>query len=201
VDNGWYRALTRPNVELVTDGITRLTHQGVETTDGSVRDVDLIVTATGFEVAKYLWPATYRGRKGEDLHELWSVDGPRAYVGMMVPGFPNMFTLYGPNSQPVSGGTGLPIWYIVWAAYSARCIVAMFERGGSCVEVRPEAYHRYNGALDAEAAKLLLLREEGAPDKNYYVNEFGRLQMNAPWYGPEFHRMCTRVDWDDIEIS
>ena len=39
------------------------------------------------------------------------------------------------------------------------------------------------------------------PEKNYYVNEFGRLQVNAPWYGPEFHRMCTHIDWDDIEIS
>ncbi len=64
-----------------------------------------------------------------------------------------------------------------------------------------EAYERYNEALDEEAAKLILLQEEGAPEKNYYVNEFGRLQMNAPWYGPEFHRMCTNVEWDDIEIS
>ena len=80
-------------------------------------------------------------------------------------------------------------------------MVRMIEEGRSRVEVKAEAYERYNQALDIEAAKLILLQEEGAPDKNYYVNEFGRLQVNAPWYGPEFHRMCTHIDWDDIEIS
>ena len=78
----------------------------------------------------------------------------------------------------------------------------MIEDGKTRVEVKTEAYERYNEALDKEAAKLLLLQEEGAPDKNYYVNsEFKRLQMNAPWYGPEFHRLCTNIEWDDLEIS
>jgi 4-hydroxyacetophenone monooxygenase len=201
VDNGWYRALTRENVELVTEGIARLTPTGIETVDGAVRDVDVIITATGFEVMRYLWPAEYQGTDGVSLHDLWSVDGPRAYLGMMVPHFPNMFMLYGPNSQPLSGGTGLPIWYVVWSAYSARCLVRMIEEGASRVEVKEQAYQRYNDALDVEAATLLLMREEGAPEKNYYINEFGRMQVNAPWYGPEYHRMCTQVDWDDITIS
>jgi 4-hydroxyacetophenone monooxygenase len=200
VDNGWYRALTRPNVELVTDGITRLTPTGIETADGTVREVDTIVTATGFQVAKYLWPAQYTGRGGVSLHDRWSADGPRAYLGMMVPGFPNMFMLYGPNSQPLSGGTGLPVWYVLWAAYAARCIVAMIEQGRSRVEVTQEAFARYNADLDEAASSLLLLQEEGAPDKNYYVNH-GRLQVSAPWYGPEYHRMCTHVDWDDLSLS
>ena len=53
----------------------------------------------------------------------------------------------------------------------------------------------------SEGGKLLLLQEEGAPDKNYYINEFGRMQVNAPWYGPEYHRLCTEIDWNDLEIS
>jgi 4-hydroxyacetophenone monooxygenase len=201
VDNGWYRALTRDDVELVTDGIARLTPTGIETVDGRLVEVDVIVTATGFEVARYLWPADYVGRSGRSVHDVWSKDGARAYLSMMVPDFPNMFMIYGPNSQPLSGGTGLPIWYVLWSAYAARCLVRMIEEGRSRVEVTQEAHDRYNAALDEEAAKLLLLQEEGAPDKNYYVNEFGRMQVNAPWYGPEYHRMCTRPDWDDLEIS
>jgi 4-hydroxyacetophenone monooxygenase len=201
VDNGWYRALTRDNVELVTDPIARVTPNGIETADGTVRDVDVIITATGFQIVKYLWPAEYFGRGGMEVHDFWSKDGPRAYLSMMVPHFPNMFMIYGPNSQPVSGGTGLPIWYVIWAAYSAQLIIRAIEEGQSRVEVKTEAYERYNDALDVESKKLLLLQEEGAPDKNYFVNEFGRLQMNAPWYGPEFHRMCTNIDWDDIAIS
>ncbi len=200
VDNGWYRSLTRDNVDLVTEKIVRFTPKGIETADGTVHEVDAVITATGFSVAKYLWPSEYTGKDGIALHDYWSKDGPRAYLSMMVPHFPNMFMLYGPNSQPLSGGTGLPIWYQVWSAYIAQLVVKMVEEGKSEIEVKEQAYERYNEALDEEASSLLLLQEEGAPQKNYYINEFGRLQMNAPWYGPEFHRMCTNVDWDDIEI-
>ena len=141
------------------------------------------------------------GKGGVDIHDFWSTDGPRAYLSMMVPNFPNMFMLYGPNSQPLSGGTGLPIWYVIWSAYAASCMIKAIESGKTTVEVTLEAYERYNKALDAEASKLLLLQEEGAPDKNYYINEFGRMQVNAPWYGPEYHRLCTEIDWNDLEIS
>jgi 4-hydroxyacetophenone monooxygenase len=201
VDNGWYRALTRDNVELVTDSIARLVPNGIETADGTIRDIDILITATGFEVMKYLWPAKYTGRGGLDVQDFWSTDGPRAYLSMMVPNFPNMFMLYGPNSQPLSGGTGLPVWYVIWSAYAAQLVVRMIEEGKSTVEVKMEAYERYNKDLDAEANQLLLLQEEGAPDKNYYINEYGRMQVNAPWYGPEYHRLCTQVNWDDIEIA
>ncbi len=47
---------------------------------------------------------------------------------------------------------------------------------------------------------LLLMQDEGGRDKNYYINEFGRMQVNAPWYGPEYHRLCTEIDWNDLEI-
>jgi 4-hydroxyacetophenone monooxygenase len=77
----------------------------------------------------------------------------------------------------------------------------MLEEGRTRVEVKEAAFRRYNEALDVEASQLLLMQPEGAPDKNYYLNEHGRMQVNAPWYGPEYHRMCTEVDWDDIEIS
>lgn len=201
VDNGWYRSLTRDNVELVTGSIERLTEKGLVGSDGVEREVDIIVTATGFDVVKYLYPAKYTGRNGRDVWELWAEDGPRAYLSMMVPEMPNMFMLYGPNSQPLSGGTGLPIWYVIWSAYAATCMIKTIEEGKTTVEVKRDAYERYNKALDEEASKLLLLDDEGAPDKNYYVNEHRRLQVNAPWYGPEYHRLCTQIDWNDLEVS
>jgi len=201
VDNGWYAALTRDHVELVTDPIARLTPTGIETRDGNHREIDALVTATGFEVARYLWPTRWTGRDGQDLHAFWSKDGARAYLGMMVPRFPNLFMLYAPHSQPVPGGTGVPIWFVLWSAYVGQCLVRMIETGKSRVEVRSEAYQRYNDALDLESKKLILLQREGAPEKNYYVNEFGRVQVNAPWYGPDFHRMCARVDWNDVEVA
>ncbi len=77
----------------------------------------------------------------------------------------------------------------------------LIETGQSRVEVKREVYDRYNEKLDEACRNLILLQKEGAPEKNYYVNEFGRVQVNAPWYGPEFHLMCSRVDWDELEIT
>jgi 4-hydroxyacetophenone monooxygenase len=201
VDNGWYAALTRDNVELVTDGIRRFTSTGIETDDGTVRDVDYVVTATGFDVIKFLWPAEYIGLDGALLHDRWSADGPRAYLSLMVPDFPNMFMLYGPNSQPVSGGTSLPAWYQIWSRYIAQCLMAMIEGGYSRVQATHAAHDRYNEALDAEAAGLVLLTDSASVAKNYYINEYGRMQVNAPFQSPYFYEMCSTPNWDDLELS
>ncbi|OCC23605.1 hypothetical protein MB02_10570 [Croceicoccus estronivorus] len=203
VDNGWYQALTRDNVELVACGITRLTENGFVAENGEELEVDVIVAATGFEVVKYLWPTKYVGHEGQDLHETWeSRDGPRAYLGMMMPGFPNMFMLHGPNAQLVTGGTPMPSWYVVWASYAARCVMEMLRQGKSRVDVKPEAFERYNARLDAESAKLVQMTKEGGMDKNYFVNaEHGRIQVNAPWLSHDFHRMCTEVEWDDLQLT
>lgn len=203
VDNGWYRALTRDNVELVTDPIRRLTGSGVETEDGTERAVDVIVAATGFEVTHYLSPARLTGRGGADLHAQWTDgDGPRAYVGMMVPNFPNLFILYGPNSQPVSGGPAQPAWFATWGAFVAQCLMRMLRTGASAVEVTRAAHDDYNAQLDAEARKLVQMSPLGGFERNYYVNrEHDRLQVNAPWYAPRYHRWCSDVRWEDLTLT
>lgn len=203
VDNGWYRALTRDNVELLAGSVGRFTKTGIEMADGTARDVDVVISATGFDVLKYLWPARYKGVGGSDLHDSWDAgDGPRAYLSMMVPGFPNLFMLYGPNSQPLTGGTGLPQWWLIWAGYAAQCIMRMLKEQKGRVDVKREAFDRYNQALDREAGNWLQMTPEGGIEKNYYVNrDHRRLQVNAPWLGPDYHRMCTMVDWNDLDLS
>ncbi|WP_449469736.1 flavin-containing monooxygenase [Sphingobium chungangianum] len=203
VDNGWYRALTRDNVELLTGSVERFTKTGFVMADGTERDFDVVIAATGFDVLKYLWPARYKGLEGKDLHETWDAgDGPRAYLSMMVPQFPNLFMLYGPNSQPLTGGTGLPQWWLIWASYAAQCVMRMLKEDKRRVDVKAEAFERYNCELDAEAQGWLQMTPEGGIEKNYYVNrEHRRLQVNAPWLSPDYHRMCTVVNWDDLELS
>ena len=203
VDNGWYRALTRDNVELVTSPIKRLVPKGIETEDGAVHEIDVFITATGYDVVRYLWPAQYIGTGGVNLHEEWGAgDGPRAYVGMMHPRFPNLFTLYGPNSQPISGGPAQPVWFAIWAAFAAQCIVRVIESGHESIEVTQGAYDRYNRELDAESRKLIQMSKEGGVDRNYYVNaEQGRLQVNAPFYSPYFHQLCSDIRWEDMKLA
>jgi len=200
VDNGWYRALTRDNVELVDSGIARLTSRGIETVDGRHRDVDLIVFATGYDVVKYLWPAEYQGRDGRKLAEFWG-DDPRAYLGMLVPHFPNLFMLYGPNSQPVSGGISLPSWFQIWAAYVAQCLVAMFERGSASVSVTESAFAAFNERLDAEAAGMAFGADPGSAGKNYYLNAHGRLQVNTPFETADLYALQKAPDFDDLELA
>ncbi len=91
----------------------------MQTSDGAVRDADLIIAAVGFQTEKFLWPTEYVGADGVSLEDVWKVQGAQAHLGMTVPGFPNLFMLYGPNSQPVASGAGLPIWLETWCGYIA----------------------------------------------------------------------------------
>ncbi|MBK7951633.1 MAG: NAD(P)/FAD-dependent oxidoreductase [Deltaproteobacteria bacterium] len=200
VDNGWYAALTRDDVELVTDPIARLTPTGIETVDGKHRELDFVVFATGFDVIKYLWPADYQGQGGRSLRAFWG-DDARAYLGMLVPHFPNLFMLYGPNSQPVSGGISLPSWYQIWAAYVAQCLVRMFEGGHVSMAVRESAFRTYNERLDAEAAAMAFGKDTGSAARNYYLNSSGRLQVNTPFETADLYAMQKAPDFGDFVLS
>src|SRR5690606_28100501 len=88
----------RPNVELVTEPIDKVTSDALVTVDGVARPVDTIIVATGFAVTRYLSSIEVTGRGGLPLAEAWA-DGPQAYLGMATAGFPNLFMLYGPNTN------------------------------------------------------------------------------------------------------
>ncbi len=175
VDNGWFDALKRPNVDLVTEGIERITPKGIETRDGREHPLDMIVVAGGFKAERYLWPVAYTGRNGITLEAAWSKDGARSYVGVTMPDFPNMFIIYGPNMQARSGG--LFAWLELWARYSLDCIVKMIESGHRTIECRRDAFDAYNARLDA-AQDSCIWGMDGL--KSYYVNEHGRQIVNNP---------------------
>jgi 4-hydroxyacetophenone monooxygenase len=97
-------ALHRPNVSLVTTPIAEITPVGVRTADGVDHDLDVMVYGTGFQASKFLTPMRVLGSGGRDLHERWGGDA-RAYLGITVPGFPNLFLMYGPNTNIVINGS------------------------------------------------------------------------------------------------
>ncbi|MGX1932004.1 flavin-containing monooxygenase [Microbacterium resistens] len=201
VDNNWYASLTRPNVELVSTAIDRIEETAIVTADGTARETEVILAAVGFQTEKYVWPTAYYGEGGVSLEEVWRPQGAQAYLGMTVPRFPNLFLLYGPNSQPVAGGAGLPTWFEIWSRYVAQGIVAMLEGGHASMAVRQDVFDRYNEELHAEAQKLIYLSEHSTMKRNYYVNEFGRLQMNAPWTGERFFEMCEALQVSDYHFT
>lgn len=195
VDNGWLDALRRNNVELVTDSISEITPKGILTADGTERSFDMIVFGSGFSVSRYLWPASYTGRDGVKLEDKWSKDGARAYLGLVVPKFPNLFIMYGPDGQPRAGG--FYSWAEIWARYIGEAIVGMIEGGFSSIDCREDVFDRYNTQLDAAAVELIW-QQEGAG--GYYVNEHGRSSVNMPWSVDQYHTMVRTPNLGDFEL-
>lgn len=197
VDNGWYDALVRDNVELITDTIDRITPRGIASGGNAERDFDLIVLAAGFEVEKYLWPVQYVGRGGLTIEDLWSVDGARAYLTMTLPGFPNFFMMYGPNAGVRAGSFHSAVEML--SRYICETIASMLERGATSVELKRSVYDDYNARLD-EGMKSLLWEVERGGD-SYYLNSHGKSGVNMPWEMHEFYDFVRRVNPADYKYT
>jgi 4-hydroxyacetophenone monooxygenase len=193
VDAGWYDALLRDNVELVTSPIERFTTTGIVTKDGVERPLDLVALAAGFEVSRFLWPVKYTGRGGITLEKAWAKDGARSYLGMMIAGFPNFFIFYGPNGQPRAAG--FHTWAERWAHYTAQAIVHVIEKDKKSLELKQEVFDKYNADLDFKATNLLR-NVEGRG--SYHVNEFGRMVVNVPWLAEDYAAMIRTPNFDDF---
>jgi 4-hydroxyacetophenone monooxygenase len=196
VDNGWYDALLQDNVALVTDGIVRATETGLITADGTEHPCDILVCAAGFQTTRYLFPALYTGRDGATFDALWSKDGPRAYLGITAPGFPNFFMCFGPNSQARAGS-----FYTMseaWSRYALKAIVKVIESGARTIEVRPESFEAYNVRLDAENKRITW---ETFGKGFYYLTDEGRSVVNSPWRGAYYHALLREPDFGDYLIA
>ncbi|WP_084505333.1 flavin-containing monooxygenase [Nocardia harenae] len=171
-----YDALLRDDVSLVTGGISDIDAHGFRGGDGKYHEVDVIVFATGFKANEFLWPMEVRGRDGKALAEVWERDGARAYIGSMVPGFPNFFMVYGPNTSPTSGLHTISTMELA-GRFALECIRGLVEQGAGTVEVSDEAYWRYNEEVDRREADKTWLDHRA---NNYYRNEHGRSSINNP---------------------
>jgi 4-hydroxyacetophenone monooxygenase len=175
-DGSWPRALRRDNVELVTAGIDAITPTGVRTVDGVTHEVDVIIYGTGFQASHFLTPMKVVGRGGVDLHEQWNGDA-RAYLGVTVPGFPNLFLLYGPNTNIVINGS---ITYLTECEvrYVMGCLRLVLEGGHRSLDVRPEVHDAYNERIDAGNLQMAW----GVSTVNtWYKNARGRVTQNWPF--------------------
>jgi 4-hydroxyacetophenone monooxygenase len=190
-DNGWFRTLLRDDVELVNERVARVEPHAVVTETGTSYDADVIVLATGFQPNNFLWPMRITGR-GVVLHEEWGED-PRAYLGMTVPGFPNLFCMYGPNTNPVVGSVIFVLECQV--DYIVRAIAAMLERGISTLECRRDVHDAYNQSVDAEHEHLVWRHPRV---HSYYNNDAGRVTTNMPWKLLDYWRMTRAPALDDF---
>jgi len=188
-------ALNRDNVTLVTSGISRIEPGGVVDNDGALHGADVIVYATGFHATEYLYPMTITGRGGQTIEALFAKDGARAYLGCMMPGFPNLWSIYGPNTN---GALNVASFHEKVALYALQCLETLVLGNGGAVEVKEDAYWRYNRLVDE---RNLTKAWSDPRAHNYYWTEHGRSATMNPFYSTEMSAWLRKPDMADLELS
>jgi cation diffusion facilitator CzcD-associated flavoprotein CzcO len=173
VSSSYYPALVRANVELVPKGVTSLTPTGIVDVDGVEREVDAVVLATGFRPWDFLTTIDLIGRSGRSLHGVWG-DEPEAFLGLTVAGFPNLFMLYGPNTN----GGCVSFTLERQAEYAARAVARMARQDLAVLEVRRSVMHAYNRVL---SRRLAAMKGWEANCHNYYHGPTGKNVTQWPW--------------------
>ncbi|MES2339208.1 MAG: NAD(P)/FAD-dependent oxidoreductase [Pseudomonadota bacterium] len=197
LDNGWYRTLARPHVELVNGAVTEVLPDGVVTSDGATHAADAIIWATGFDVVNLLAPMRVFGIGGRELHRDWDGDDARAYLGTVVPGYPNFFCLYGPNTQYGHGGSLISVLERQMH-YVMSLLRRMFADGIATVDVRRDVHDAYNAKVDDTHAGLVWTY----PGVDGYVrNSKGRIVVNNPFRIIDMWRMTDTADLSDYHVT
>lgn len=195
LDNGWYRALCRPDVRLVAEAVQSVTPTGVVAASGTAYDADVLVWATGFEASRFVSSVEVVGRGGQTLREAWQDDDARAYLGVSVPGFPNFFLVGGPNSFP---GSGSFMYFMeVQMRYIARLLASMFQTGARTIDVRKDLFDEYNELVD-RTSELTVWTHPGT--NTYFRNSRGRLVFVSPFRNVEYWTRAERSSIEDYHV-
>jgi cation diffusion facilitator CzcD-associated flavoprotein CzcO len=189
----WYRTLSRDDVSVVADQIRDVVPGGVRTVDGALHRADVLVFGTGFEATSFLTPMRVTGRGGRELSDEWR-DGARAFLGIAVSGFPNLFLLYGPGTN--LGHSSIIFMIESQLAWIRQAVAALVERDLAAVEVRPDAADRFDGQFRAASAGTVW--ESGC--SSWYLAG-GRNINNWPGSTLEYRRRTRRLDPRDVVVT
>jgi len=190
----FYPSLLRENVELVTEGIDRIDAAGVATKDGRHHDFDILVYATGFETTGWQWSMDVIGREGKHLHTEWG-DVPEAYLGITVQDFPNMFVLYGPNTN--LGHNSITFMLECQADYALQAVQMLDSRGAKALAPTPEAQARYNKELQDKLAGTVWADEHCS---SWYKTEDGKITQNWSSHTRDYAAATKAIKPEDYEV-
>jgi cyclohexanone monooxygenase len=187
----WFPALGLPHVNLETSAIAEFTERGLRTVDGTEHEVDTVIYGTGFHAADYLRSLDVYGTNGRRLRDDWH-DGAQAYLGTVVPGYPNLFTLYGPNTNGVTS-----IIYILeaQAEFVRRLIDDMIRHRVQALEIRRDVHDAYNDEIQRAMHGTVWL----ANCNNYYRHPNGKVVTQFPYSGTRFAEMLAQVELDEFD--
>jgi 4-hydroxyacetophenone monooxygenase len=197
VDNHWFRTLKRDNVNLITDDIDHISANGIVSKQGTEYPADIIIHATGFETSRLLGGMEIVGRQGISLDDVWGEDDSRAYLGINIPDFPNLFCLYGPNTNSGHGGS---IIFIIecQVRYLTSCLMTMIEGGLSSVDCTKVAFEKYIDMVDEEHAQLIWSH----PGMDtWYRNKAGRVVSIMPFRLVDYWQFTESPDWSAYRVE
>lgn len=188
--NDYYPALASSTVDLVTSEVVAVTPTGLRTADGRRHEVDVIVYGTGFAASEFLGSMTVRGLSGRTLAEVWR-DGARAHLGITVPGFPNLFFVYGPNTN--LGGGSIVHMLESQARYIRSAVRWLLDHPGHCLDVRPEAERRWDREVRGRLA-----RSAWTHCRSWYRDASGRVVSIWPGRTFTYRRRTRRIRLPDF---
>ncbi len=189
--NDYYPAFNRPNLELVTEPIERITEAGIETRDGGLRRLGTLILATGFATTKFLAAIEVVGRRGRSIAEAWS-DGAQAYKGVTTAGFPNLFMLYGPNTNADS--------IITMIEYQVDHVLRQIQRIAredlAWIDVKYGPMAAYNHEIQRELESIDMWN---AGCSDYYRVPSGRIVTQWPRSMPALEQALSTLDEEAYE--
>jgi 4-hydroxyacetophenone monooxygenase len=193
LDNGWFEAIKRDNVDLVAAAVDELTGNAVITADGQEYEVDILIFATGFETLRMLAPMDIRGRSNRTLRDIWGDDDASAYLGITIPEFPNLFCLYGPTTNLGHGGSVI-FMIECQVRYIIQLLNAMVRSGIRAIEPRQDVHDAHRRRTD-EAHERMIWSHPGMD--NWYRNADGRVVTNTPWSLADYWAMTRKPELSD----
>ncbi len=194
ISNDWYPAINQPHLDLITEGVSHIDETGVVSANGKHRKVDAIIFGTGFKASEFLSPIQVTGRHGQSLNDAWA-KGSKAFKGMTVNGFPNLFILYGPNTNLAHNS----ILYMLESQfrYVISALDALSQYPGEAMEVREEAQTRYCQVVQDGLSGSVW--DSGCT--SWYLDEHGRNTVNWPGFTFSYRFATRSADTTDYQFS
>jgi len=196
MDTNWVPMFLRENVTLETAGIERVGPDFIRTVEGVEHPIDVIVFATGYNLARMTGSLEIIGREGRSLSEEWGDEDPSGYFGLMVPGYPNYFHMNGPNSGP-NHGAGINLLSEAQVHYILQCLDHLVETGASAMEPTEEAREAFNERVQAQMPNMIWTHPKA---KTYYKNSKGRVIISWPFRLVDYWNESRHPKLDDYLI-
>ncbi|OBF46558.1 flavin-containing monooxygenase [Mycolicibacterium monacense] len=196
ISNDWYPTLDRGHVDLITDGIHEIDGNRIIATDGTAREVDALVVATGFHVTDSPMFDTVCGADGASLTQRFADKGMRAYKGTTIAGYPNMFVLVGPNTG--LGHSSMVYMIESQLNYVVDAVSTMREEGLRTVEVKQDALAAYNERLQQALSGSVWMTGKCA---SWYLDAHGNNTTLWPDFTFRFRNQTRRFDLDAYEVT